>query len=165
MIVPTARTATLAALAAPAALVVAALAPGAWVLVPAAGVALLALVLLDGFMAGQLADVRLAVPADAEVGEPLELALLAEIAGRRGGGALQAAVQFDPRLAEGGRADFPLLPDAGGEVWRGSAALRPNRRGTAAVERFWLRWPGPLGLACRQVEGGLGAVIRAHQCA
>ena len=43
MIVPTARTATLAALAAPLALVVAAAAPGAWVLVPAAGMALLIL--------------------------------------------------------------------------------------------------------------------------
>ena len=160
MIVPTARTATLAALAAPAALVVAALAPGAWVLVPAAGVALLALVLLDGLMAGRLTDARLAVPADAEVGEPLELALLAEIAGRRGGGPAQAAVQFDPRLAEGGRADFALLPYALDTIWRGSATVRPNRRGTAAVERFWLRWPGPLGLACRQVDRKLDQAVR-----
>ena len=58
MIVPTARTATLAALAAPLALVVAAAVPGAWVLVPAAGMALLILVLLDGLMAGRLLNER-----------------------------------------------------------------------------------------------------------
>ena len=76
MIVPTARAALAAALAAPLALLVAALAPGAWVLVPAAGAMLVALVLLDGLVAGRLDDVRLIAPADAEVGEALQLVVL-----------------------------------------------------------------------------------------
>ncbi len=160
MIVPTARTATLAALAAPLALVLAALAPGAWVLVPAAGIALLALVLLDGVAAGRLEDVRLIAPQDAEVGEPLNIALLAEIAGRRGGAAPLAALQLDPRLAEGGRADILLAHDPGSDSWRGTATLRPNRRGTGAVEQLWLRWSGPLGLAYRQASRKLEQTVR-----
>ncbi|AZI36580.1 hypothetical protein NT2_05_01490 [Caenibius tardaugens NBRC 16725] len=160
MIVPTARTATLAALAAPLALVVAAVAPGAWVLVPAAGVALLVLVLLDGLAAGRLDDVRLIAPADAEVGEPLEVTLLADISGRRGGSAPQAALQFDPRLAEGGRADVVLSPDGQADTWRGTATLQPNRRGTGAIEQFWLRWPGPMGLASRQITRSLSQHVR-----
>ncbi|OCC25422.1 hypothetical protein MB02_01870 [Croceicoccus estronivorus] len=160
MIVPTARTATLAALAAPIALVVAALAPGAWVLVPAAGAALLVLVLLDGLAAGRLEDIRLAFPPDTEVGEPLAITLLADIAGRRGGGAPQGALQFDPRLAEGGRAELALAADTVGGVWRGSVTLRPNRRGTGTLEQLWLRWPGPLGLAHRQVSRTLDDSVR-----
>ena len=160
MIVPTARTATLAALAAPLALVVAAAAPGAWVLVPAAGVALLVLVLLDGLMAGRLRDITLTVPNDAEVGEPLPITVLAEIAGRRGGSAPQASVQCDPRLATDGRADLALDDGVSDERWRGVAQVVPNRRGTGAVERLWLRWSGPLGLASRQVSRTLDDQVR-----
>ncbi|MDD3798305.1 MAG: DUF58 domain-containing protein [Novosphingobium sp.] len=160
MIVPSARTAMLAALAAPVALVVAAVTPGAWVVVPAAGIALLVLVLLDGLAAGRLDDLRLAAPADAEVGEPLDVAVLADIAGRRGGGAPQAALQFDPRLEDGGRADFRLAHDEASDTWRGIATLRPNRRGTGAIEHVWLRWSGPLGLAHRQVSRALDDTVR-----
>jgi uncharacterized protein (DUF58 family) len=83
MIAPTARTLALLALAAPLALVVAATAPAAWPLLPLAGLALLALVGFDGWLAGPLRDLRLEVPADAEVGQPFEAPVLAEIARRR----------------------------------------------------------------------------------
>lgn len=151
MIVPSVRTARLAALAAPLALVVAAAAPAAWVIVPAFGVALLALVLLDGVLAGRLDDLRLIAPADAEVGEPTEIVVLADFVGRVGGGAPDAAIGFDPRLGQDGRAEFALAPDDGTGTWRGSEAVHPERRGTAEITRLWLRWPGPLGLAYRQV--------------
>lgn len=160
MIVPTARTAMIAALAAPLALVVAAAAPGAWVMVPAAGVTLLVLLVLDGLAAGRLEDVRLIAPADAEVGEPLDLAVLADIVGRRSSLAPEASLQFDPRLADGGRAEFRLDIDKTSDSWRGVARLTPNRRGTGRIERLWLRWAGPLGLAHRQITRELAEEVR-----
>ncbi len=160
MIVPTARTATLAALAAPLALVVAAAAPGAWVLVPAAGMALLALVLLDGLMAGRLRDVRLAAPTDTEVGGSMDIAVMADIVARRSNRPPQASLQCDPRLADRGRIDLLLSDPAEGEHWQGTAHTRPNRRGTAAIDKLWLRWSGPLGLANRQVSRTLASEVR-----
>lgn len=160
MITPSARTARLAALAAPAALIIAAAAPGAWVLAPAAGVMLLILVALDGLAAGRLVDLRLVAPADAEVGEPLGLSILADISGRQGGGSPRAAIGFDPRLGTGGRAEFPLVHDDASDIWQGRHNLQPNRRGTAQIGRLWLRWSGPLGLANRQVSRTQDTQIR-----
>jgi len=159
-IVPTARTAWLAALAAPVAIVIAAAAPGAWVVAPAAGVALLLLVLLDGLLAGRLLDTRLVAPADAEVGEPVELAVLAEIAGRAGGAAPEAAIACDPRLAATGGTRFTLEFDPEHATWRGMATLTPGRRGTGRVGPLWLRWSGPLGLGARQVTRDVDHAIR-----
>lgn len=164
MIVPSARTARIAALAAPVALVIAAAAPGAWpdawIVAPAAGIMLLVLVALDGLAAGVLEDLRLIVPADAEVGEPLTITVLADIAGRKGGGAPQAALAFDPRLGMGGRAESALAPDPASGTLTGRCTLSPERRGTATVDRVWLRWPGPLGLAHRQVSRAEDHAIR-----
>ena len=160
MIVPSTRTLALAALAAPAALIVAASAPGAWIAAPAAGVALLVLVLLDGLVAGVLVDVRVIAPADAEVGEDVEVAVLADIGGRSMGGPPEAALAFDPRLGPGGRAELALERDPASGSWAGRATLHPTRRGTAALTHLWLRWPGPLGLAHRQVTRELDREIR-----
>lgn len=159
MIVPTARTATLAALAAPLALIVAAATPGAWVLVPAAGVALLALVVLDGLMAGRLHDVKLIAPSDSEVGKPMEVAVQADIVGRRSNRAPLAAIQCDPRLSDGGRADV-VLGSGTDSQWRGTTHIRPSRRGTGTIAKLWLRWSGPLGLADQQVSRTLDQSVR-----
>ncbi len=159
MIVPTARTLALAALAAPVALVIAATAPGAWVIAPAAGIALLVLVLLDALTAGRLEDLRIIVPPDAEVGEPLTVSVLAQIGGRAGGRAPDAALAFDPRLGSAGRAQIALGASQM-DSWAGTATLIPRRRGTAAITRLWLRWPGPLGLAHRQITRELKSEVR-----
>lgn len=150
MIVPSARTLALAALAAPVALVIAASAPGAWTVAPAAAAALIVLVVLDGLLAGRLIDLRLIAPSDCEVGQQLELAVLADIGGRTGGGAPEAALGFDPRLGPDGRAQCQLVWDGASGSWAGKIELVPNRRGTAAISQLWLRWSGPLGLAHRQ---------------
>ncbi len=157
MIVPSARAGLLAALAAPLALVVAAAAPGTWTLVPAAGAALLVLILLDGLAAGRLVGMRLIAPADAEVGEALAVTVLADIAGRVGS-APEVALGFDPRLGTGGRAEFALDPADGS--WAGTHRLIPARRGTAVIDRLYLRWPGPLGLAHRQAGREIEQAIR-----
>ncbi len=135
------------------------MAPGAWVLVPAACVSLVVLILLDAVVAGSLERLDLAVPADGEVGEALGLHVSAHIAGRRGTAAPVAALGFDDRLGEGGRCEWALQADAG-EGWNGTCALIPNRRGTAALSQLWLRWTGPLGLAQRQMMQPLDRAIR-----
>ena len=160
MILPTLRAAMLAAMAAPVALILAAIAPDAWVVVPAAGVALLVLVVLDGLVGGRLADFRLIAPADAEVGAPFALHVLAEFAGRQGQGATHVALACDPRLAEGGRVEWALSAPAADGPWQGTCETAANRRGTATITALWLRWSGPLGLGARMARRPLDHTIR-----
>jgi len=158
MILPAARAVLLAALAAPVALVIAAAAPGAWLVAPAGVLMLVLIVLFDALLAGRLAEWRVIAPHDCEVGEPLALRVLADLAGRAPGGAVEARLELDPRLDPSGRALVKLLPHSG--AWQGEATVSPNRRGTAAITRVWLRWTGPLGLGARQVSHPLEQSVR-----
>lgn len=157
MIVPTARAAVVVALAAPVALVIGAAAPGAWIVAPALGGALLLLVLVDALVAGSLADARLTAPRDVEVGAEGTLLIHAAFGGGQRG-RVDAAVALDGRLVDGGRAELALSPVDGG--WRGALPFSPQRRGTGAVDRLWLRWTGPLGLGARQFQRAESAEIR-----
>ncbi|MBB3862196.1 uncharacterized protein (DUF58 family) [Novosphingobium hassiacum] len=157
-LLPTARAVLLVAALAPLALVLAAAAPGAWIAAPALGGALLVLVVLDGLFAGSLTDLRVIVPADAEVGEDVPLIVLADLARTGPRAHPQAALECDPRLAPGGRVTLALAPADG--AWSGSAMLSPSGRGTGAVRRMWLRWDGPLGLAHRQASRALNDIVR-----
>jgi len=159
---PTVRAAAILAASAPLALLLAAIAPAAWIVAPALGGALLVLVIADAVLAGRLVDLRLIAPTDAEIGEPMRIAVLADIAGRRSGNVPQVALALDSRLAEGGRIAFPLAYDAGSGAWSGEASLAPTRRGAAPVSRLWLRWAGPLGLAWRQLARAEARIIRVR---
>jgi len=140
------------------ALLLAAAAPGAWIAAPALGGALLVLVLLDGLFAGSLDDLRVVVPSDSEVGETSKLTVLADLSRTAPRAWPEAALECDPRLAAGGRIALPLAFADG--AWSGTTDLVPNRRGTGAVTRVWLRWTGPLGLAHRQANRALEAEVR-----
>jgi uncharacterized protein (DUF58 family) len=155
---PTTRAALLIALAAPVALLIAAIAPGAWVVAPALGVAIFALVAADAFLAGKLVDARVITPADMEVGGDARITVLADFTGRNGG-TVEAALALDPRLAPGGAATLGLNNNPAG-AFEGSVALCPSRRGTGKVERLWLRWTGPLGLARAEATRDLAAEVR-----
>lgn len=155
---PTTRAAILLAVAAPFALLIAAVAPAAWIVAPALGGALLVLVLLDAAFAGGLADLRVIAPDDVEVGEPASITVLADLVRASPRAAPQAALALDSRLCRGGRLVLALAPDSG--TWTGTATIAPNRRGTGPVERVWLRWSGPLGLAHRQVSRPLDQAVR-----
>ena len=48
---------------------------------------------------------------------------------------------------------------AAGSTSGAAVSLRPNRRGTAVVERLWLRWPGPFGLTARYTVQPVDASI------
>ena len=158
-LVPTERTAWLAAALAPLALLVAATAPGAWVVALLAAIALLAAVVVDGYLAGRLAEWDVLAPADAEVGEPTPLTLRCSFAGDAPA-SVEGALQFDPRLGEGGRATLVLSPLGEGAGFRGIHQAIPTRRGTAQITHGWLRWSGPLGLGARQVERVLEREVR-----
>jgi len=149
-LVPTYRAAILLALAAPVALVIAALSPGVWVVAPALGGAVLVLVLADAFLAGPLGDLRLTIANDIEVGAEESLVVEAEFPrGQRS--SVEAAIGCDPRILPGGRAIIALTRKARG-TWQAERGFVPSRRGTGEVERVWLRWSGPLGLGARQLS-------------
>lgn len=157
LIVPTRRSAILLALAAPVALVLAAIAPGAWVAAPALGGALLLLVFVDALAAGRLSDFRLDVPGDVEVGAESRLLAHAAFAGGQRSH-VQAALDCDTRLVPGGRCTLDLRREDG--AWCGLLGFKPARRGTGTIGQAWLRWTGPLGLGARQLRQGFGQEVR-----
>jgi len=158
--VPTERAAWLAAALAPVALVIAASTPGAWVVAPIAAGALLVLVLLDGWMAGRLVDWDITVPADTEVGEPLEMIISGSFASAAMPQRIEAALAFDPRLGGGGRAEVRLGAGDGVGSFAGTHSAVPVRRGTGRLFRGWMRWVGPLGLGARQTQRELDQEVR-----
>lgn len=158
LVVPTRRAAMLLAFAAPVALVVAAMAPGVWVVAPVLGGALLALVLGDALLAGSLRDVELEFPNDLEVGATENLRIDAGFSGGQRS-RVEASLQCDPRVLPGGRCRVALEREDRG-VWRGDQAFVPSRRGTGRIEKLWLRWTGPLGLGARQMSPGRDDEIR-----
>ncbi|WP_338467398.1 DUF58 domain-containing protein [Novosphingobium sp. ZN18A2] len=155
---PSLRATVLIAGFAPVALLIGALAPAAWIVAPALGGALLLLVLLDAMFAGRLEDLRLIAPGDCDVGRETRISVLAELAGRYGTDAPVAAVGVDTRLNAEGSVAFPLAPDHG--AWSGSAAVVPLRRGSGTIDRVWLKWTGPLGLATRTASRPVDGAIR-----
>jgi uncharacterized protein (DUF58 family) len=157
-IYPTARAVLLVALAAPAALLIAALAPGAWVAAPAFALALLILVLLDALAAGSATDVQLAVPGDVEIGAESHMDIAARFSGGMRG-RVDCALAGDPRLFEAGRGDARLTPRDNGD-WAGGIGFTATRRGTGVIERLWLRWTGPLGLGARQLVRPIDDEVR-----
>ncbi len=156
--VPTARAAALVAAAAPLALVLAAIAPAAWIAAPLFGALVLCLAVVDAVLAGRLAEWTLDTRRDVEVGAraPLRVDVLFT-GGTRG--AVSAAFAGDPRLLPGGRVEVALAPDDSAH-WRGTATLAPTRRGPATIAGGWLRWTGPLGLGARQARRTFDRPVR-----
>ena len=68
-IVPSARALVMLALLVPFAVVIAATAPSAWIVAPCAGLALLLVAVVDGWLAGRLLSLEYHAPPDAEVGQ------------------------------------------------------------------------------------------------
>ncbi len=159
IIAPTERATWLMAGLAPVAVVIASASPGAWVIAPLLGGALLVLIVTDAVMAGRNTGWDIAAPGDVEVGQPATLAVTAQFAkGRRSN--VAAALACDPRFAPGGRVLIGLSPRGEEPGWRGEITVTATRRGTAPVTRAWLRWTGPLGLGARQVSHPLEELVR-----
>lgn len=160
LVVPTRRAAVVLALAAPVALVIGAMAPGAWLAAPLLGLGLLVLILVDALLAGRLADLEFTTASDAEVGEESGLQVRARFSGGWRSD-VSCALATDPRLFDGGRASFALRSLSDGSA-QGAVMFAPNRRGTAKFETLWLRWTGPLGLGGRMVRKSLAQDVRVR---
>lgn len=159
-IVPSAKALVILALFAPVAVVIAATAPSAWIIAPAAALTLVLMIVLDGWMAGGLADFDLTPPLDTEVGEDTPIGITASLKRRLSQKPPEAALGFDPRLGGQGAAIVTLQGAKNSEHFSGTAILSPIRRGTAPLHNVWLRWSGPLGLAHRQMHRALDNEIR-----
>ncbi|MDE8651081.1 DUF58 domain-containing protein [Novosphingobium album (ex Liu et al. 2023)] len=147
LIVPTRRAAVVLALAAPVALLVAAVAPGAWIAAPALGGMIFLLVLADALAAGGLREFRVLAPGDVEVGASEHFTAQASFSGGQRA-RVDSMIACDPRLAPGGR--YAIALAGAGREAAGSAGFQPSRRGTGRIGQAWLRWSGPLGLGARQ---------------
>jgi uncharacterized protein (DUF58 family) len=133
--------------------------PGAWVIAPLIGAAVLVLVGIDVWLAGRLEGWEVRSADDIEVGQASLMAITARFAGRNPSRAT-GALACDPRLAPDGRVTFNLARQAREPGWRGEISVTPTRRGTAIISRAWLRWEGPLGLGARQVAFPLDKPVR-----
>ena len=158
-LVPTALAAWTIAAFAPIALLIAAVSPDLWIIAPIIAVVLTALIILDGLLAGSCQEWQVIVPSDTEVGQKTPLDVHSRFSRRKIGNP-QAALEFDPRLSEQGRASFELVPEPDTLVQSGSVSVFPSRRGTGAVSRAWLRWTGPLGLGARQMQKATKEKVR-----
>jgi uncharacterized protein (DUF58 family) len=148
MIYPTRTAIWAAAAGVPLTMIVAILIPGRWYAALAWPIAVLALTLIDGLRGSRpsQATAQVRLPPGASVGGPVEATIEVAIVG-----AAPAMVQFAANLP-------PLLQQEEGEDWialhhgKGSASLSLNaiRRGTARIDRLWLRWRGTMGLAWKQ---------------
>ncbi|HEX8484825.1 DUF58 domain-containing protein [Sphingomonas sp.] len=145
-IYPTRAAVFAAAAGVPLALVVGVVVPHAWYAGLAWPAAVLLLTLVDGLRGGSGATATLSTPASVCVGETIELTLDVSVAGA-------------PSRIEVALAAHPLLfAEDDGRSWmtlangRGAALLRVTaiRRGTAGIDRVWLRWRGSLGLVWKQ---------------
>ncbi|MFN3944911.1 MAG: DUF58 domain-containing protein [Allosphingosinicella sp.] len=153
MIYPTRRTILIAAALAPVTLLIGVAAPSTWL----AGLALLAglllLIVADAFAAAPAKAARIAAegPASAGVGEMFEIGVEVAFAFRAPSHAELALGAEGPLEAPQGYRR--IIRPSEGEVAR--FPLRAMRRGTGTLERVWLRWQGPLGLAWRQKVAAL----------
>lgn len=150
MIYPTRIAVALTALGAPLALVAGMLAGDLWQVGAIWSAAVALLVLLDGAITflRRKPEVEIEMPAAMAIGAPSPVRLLARFRALL----MPRSVEM---LLEGGDILEVSPPLARVKVDEGEAgaevAVTAGRRGEAVLERLWMRWRGPLGLAWAQV--------------
>jgi uncharacterized protein (DUF58 family) len=154
MIAPTARAILIAALGAPLALILAAWAPDAWLLGAVWAIGMAAIIVVDAAMASDPGDVAITAKAPrlAGIGGGAISALLTLAFGSRAPQTAQVALEAGPLLDVSPGA-IESNVEAG--VSEAQFVLTPKRRGEARLEKAFVRWRGPLGLAWRQSESEL----------
>lgn len=148
MIYPT-RLAVLAAAAGIAfTLVVAAVMPGRWYVGLAWPLAILFATIADALTAVRHGEAKIDCPATFYVGATAESVVTVILEGGTPPAEAEIAVAANPLIALEDDGWLIIALDQG----KGAAILPllMARRGTGRVERLWLRWRGPLGLAWRQ---------------
>jgi uncharacterized protein (DUF58 family) len=152
LITPTRLAIWVTAAGAPVALLVGVFLPHLWYTGLAWPAAVVLLTLVDALIGPRpgSATLRVTMPKTAPVGGDADAAIAVVVAGRSAPGWCEVALDGEPLLlmADEGRLWLPL--DQG----RGEAVLPilAIRRGTARIDRLWLRWRGPLGLTWKQAR-------------
>ena len=154
MIYPTRRAVLAIAAGLPVAMVVGVLTPAGWLVAPV-WVAVVGLLLgLDALMGGSRTELTLdpsiaLFPAIARTGQADFTARFGKA--RLGWGVApshaEAALAADKRL---GLADPRTRSTVHDEAVRFVFPFTPERRGAAVLQRLWVRWTGPMGLAWKQ---------------
>ncbi len=150
MIYPTRAAILMAATGVPVALVVAVLSPGHWYAGLAWPVALLILALVDALTGApaRAASAQVAMPRSASVGAVVNATISVAIAGAGAPGSAEVALSPDPLLDADNDGRLWLALDQG----RGSTQLplTARRRGSAHIDRLWIRWRGRFGMIWKQ---------------
>lgn len=146
MVTPAPRLVLLAAALAPAALLLAVLAPAAWAAVPALLLLLALLALLDWLMAAKPAALSLSAtaPEVVGIGQTCDVQVALMFAGRRAPASADVAIGASPLLER--QWAIPARMAMDGVQGKLKLPHRTVRRGTADLGRLWCRWRGPLGL-------------------
>jgi uncharacterized protein (DUF58 family) len=156
MITPTSRAILLAALGAPLALVLAtAAAPGLWALGAAWAFGVLALIIFDSLLAVSPGRVNVSVsaPRVTAIGAGAFTARVSLAGARRAPANAEIALETNAIVSA------PLALQRAGATAEAYITLAPQRRGEAIIESAHCRWPGPLGLAWRQIVAPLDTRI------
>jgi uncharacterized protein (DUF58 family) len=152
LIYPTRGAIVAAGAGAPVALLIAVLLPDRWYAGLAWPAAVLILCLVDALTGPRVgkAAIRIDLPRTASVGGDIDARVTVAIAGSPPPATCEIALAAGPlvEVVDDGRAALSL------EAGQGSLTvpLLAIRRGTAQVDRLWLRWRGTLGLVWKQRE-------------
>jgi len=151
MIYPTRFAVLLAAAGAPLALLLGAVAPQLWLAGPGWAIFVAVLMLADSFLGGSRGGLVTEVdpPGYLAVGVPAEVEVKARFPKGFRPGAVEAALQADPRMGLDGKPKRAALREADRSATLNFTAS-PLRRGEAKLEKLWVRWRGPLGLVWKQ---------------
>ncbi|MET0249197.1 MAG: DUF58 domain-containing protein [Sphingobium sp.] len=158
MITPTRNAILAAAAGVPVTLLAAIAFPDRWAAALAWPLAVLLLTLADALMGARPGAARMSVeaPGDANVGETVDAVLRISV---EGVAEAQFAIGTD-ELIERDR------PESWMDLIEGKGAalvpLRAMRRGTARIDRAWLRWRGRLGLVWKQKVAAIDLPIAIH---
>ncbi len=158
MIYPTRTAILVSGLGLPLALVAGLLAPGLWLAGPLWVMFVLGLVLVDALLGADRDRVEVSIEAPRSMAVSGEGAATARAVFTRGlvpRGA-ELTLETGARLIPG-----PTRAQARMEGRTASAAftLTPVRRGQAPLQRLWVRWTGPLGLAWKQAAPALDQTV------
>lgn len=142
MIYPSGRAAVLAAASAIPAIAVAVLLPGYWYAGLVVVLLVLALTAADALATPGAKSLKatLEAPRAAFVGQDVTLDIAAQIGGNN---RFEVVVEHDGHLVATGTERRPVNQTA-------SLTFTAVRRGSAAIDALWLRWPGLFGLVWRQ---------------
>src|SRR5262249_33093257 len=126
--------------------------PALWYLGLIWTLGVIALTLVDGLAGASRGDAANTViaPATAMVGGAVAIRLNTQFAGVSPG-KIEGALNLDERLT--GETHRTAEP---GEI---ALDLKASRRGAAKLDRLWLRWRGPFGLAWKQREEAIDRTI------